>query len=153
MKKTIIILFFVSIIFSLFLVFFLPKHSIAADPFQGAGASGEISNSPTKSESPEGIAPTGSASLSNLDPLKNAGGLQGIINSIFNIAYAAAGVIAVAYLIVGGYQYITSQGNPDATATAKGTIVNSIIGLIIILASYLIIRFALEQLRVGNLLG
>jgi TRAP-type C4-dicarboxylate transport system permease small subunit len=87
------------------------------------------------------------------DPLRNSGGIQGLINNIFNIAYGAAGLVAVAYLIVGGYQYITSQGNPDATATAKGTIVNAITGLIIILASYLIIRFALDQLEVGGLLG
>jgi hypothetical protein len=99
----------------------------------------------------EGIVPEGErARLPN--PLGNTG-LQGLITNIFNIAYGAAGLIAVAYLIIGGYQYITSQGNPDATATAKGTIVNSIIGLIIILTSYLIIRFALDQLKVGGMLG
>ncbi|MCX6811221.1 MAG: pilin [Candidatus Berkelbacteria bacterium] len=99
----------------------------------------------------EGIVPEGSrARIPN--PLGNTG-IQGLITNIFNIAYGVAGVVAVAYLIVGGYQYITSQGNPEATATAKSTIINSIIGLIVILASYLIIRFALAQLGAGGVLG
>lgn len=105
----------------------------------------------TATPPPEGIAPSGSRAALP-DPLRGTG-IQGLINNIFNIAYGAAGLVAVAYLIIGGYQYITSQGNPDATATAKSTIINAIIGLIVILASYLIIRFALDQLRVGGLLG
>lgn len=99
----------------------------------------------------EGILPTGEKATID-DPLKGAG-IQGVITAGFNIAYGVAGLVAVIYLIIGGYQYITSQGNPDVSTQAKSTIVNSIIGLIIILTSYLIIRFALDQLKAGGILG
>lgn len=99
----------------------------------------------------EGILPTGEKA-SIPDPLKGAG-VQGVITAGFNIAYGVAGLVAVIYLIIGGYQYMTSAGNPDVSEQAKSTIVNSIIGLIIILTSYLVIRFALDQLHAGGILG
>ena len=149
MLKKIVSYIFLTGLLLIMVCLFSPPSLVSAQ-----GAAKTPTPSPTTATPPpEGIAPSGTASLSNLDPLRNAGGLQGLITNIFNIAYGAAGVIAVAYLIVGGYQYITSQGNPDATAVAKSTIINAIIGLIVILASYLIIRFALDQLRVGGLLG
>ncbi|HRQ87022.1 MAG TPA: hypothetical protein PLY16_02835, partial [Candidatus Saccharibacteria bacterium] len=46
------------------------------------------------------------------------------------IAYAA-----VAFLIVGGFQYMTGGGNPASLQKAKGTIANALIGLVISLAS------------------
>ena len=94
----------------------------------------------------EGIVPKGDDKTIP-DPLPGKN-LQDIINSVFNVAYGLAGIVAIIYLIYGGYMYITSSGNPDASEAAKSTIVNSIIGLIIILTSYLIIHFALEQLEV-----
>lgn len=99
----------------------------------------------------EGIVPEGDDKTIP-DPLPGKN-LQDIINSVFNVAYGLAGVVAIIYLIIGGYHYITSSGNPDASEAAKSTIVNSIIGLIIILTSYLIIRFALDQLGAQGVLN
>jgi TRAP-type C4-dicarboxylate transport system permease small subunit len=42
-----------------------------------------------------------------------------------------AGFIAVAFIIYGAFRYITSQGNPENTKAAWGTIFNSMIGLVI----------------------
>lgn len=144
---------FKKVAFSLFLLgFSLLTVCVFSPPSHVVWAQATTPTPATPTPPPEGIAPSGSRAALP-DPLRNSGGIQGLINNIFNIAYGVAGLVAVAYLIVGGYQYVTSQGNPDATATAKGTIVNAITGLIIILASYLIIRFALDQLEVGGLLG
>jgi hypothetical protein len=76
--------------------------------------------------------------------------LQGIIAVLINVAFGAAGLIAVIYLIVGGYRYITASGNPDAIELAKGTIINSVIGLIIILISFLIVSYVLRSIHVGE---
>lgn len=103
-----------------------------------------------KTPTPEAIAPSGKAAID--DPLGGKG-IQYLITAIFNIAYGIAGLVAVAYLIVGGYQFVTSSGNPDSATAAKSTITNAIIGLIIILVSYLVIRFALTQLQAGSILG
>jgi len=95
----------------------------------------------------EGIAPQGEKSIPN--PL---GGhdIQYVVAQVFNVAFGLAGLIAIIYLIIGGYQYIISSGNPDAAEAAKGTIVNSIIGLVIVLTAYLLVNFALEQIGAGG---
>lgn len=41
------------------------------------------------------------------------------------------GLIAVAYVIIGGIQYVTSQGEPDRTKHAQETVLNALIGLIV----------------------
>jgi hypothetical protein len=58
-----------------------------------------------------------------------------------------AGIIAVAYIIYGAIQYITSQGNPDATSKAQGTIVNALIGVAIASVAVVFVAF------VGSKLG
>jgi len=86
------------------------------------------------------------------NPLGEGATLNTVARAIINAAYALAGIVALIYLILGGYQYITSSGNPDMAAQAKGTIFNSIIGLVIILCSYLIIHFVLVRIGAGGLL-
>ena len=55
-------------------------------------------------------------------------------------------VVAVISIIIGGYQYITSGGNAEATSKAKSTITWAIIGLVVSFASYVIINFAVTTL-------
>ncbi len=56
-----------------------------------------------------------------------------------------SGILATAYLIWGAIQYITSQGDQNGIANAKNTILNAIVGLVIVLLSIGIVQF------VGNL--
>ncbi len=72
--------------------------------------------------------------------------LMDIIATIIQIAFALAGLVATFYLIMGGYNYITSGGDPEAAEAAKVMITNSIIGMVVILVSYLIVEFVLIQL-------
>lgn len=73
------------------------------------------------------------------------GTLQDLIRSIINLALLLAGVVAVIYIIIGGYQYITAGGNPEQAQAAKTTIMNAVIGLVIVFASYVIVNFIFEQ--------
>ncbi|MDO8618327.1 MAG: hypothetical protein Q7R49_00095 [Candidatus Daviesbacteria bacterium] len=57
------------------------------------------------------------------------------INMITAIATAAA----VFFLVKGGYLYITSSGKPDSLESAKRTIKNALIGLVLVLASGLLV--------------
>ncbi|MDD3773912.1 MAG: pilin [Patescibacteria group bacterium] len=70
--------------------------------------------------------------------------LATLVNTILQIAFGLAGLIAVAYLIWGGYQYITSGGGEGAE-NGKKTIMNAIIGIIIIVAAYAIANFVWQQ--------
>ncbi|MDP4001379.1 MAG: hypothetical protein Q8P83_04025 [bacterium] len=62
-----------------------------------------------------------------------------LVQMFINIALAIVGITAVAFLIYGGFRYITSAGNEEASETAKKVIKNSIIGLIIVVLSYIIV--------------
>lgn len=51
------------------------------------------------------------------------------------------GIIAVVIILLGGFKWMTAAGNEDKVAEAKKLLVAGIIGLIIILAAYLIVNF------------
>jgi type IV secretory pathway VirB2 component (pilin) len=51
-----------------------------------------------------------------------------------------AGYAAVVFIIVGGFMYMTAQGEPSKIAEAKKSITNAIIGLVVALAAVMIVR-------------
>jgi len=68
------------------------------------------------------------------------------VKYIFNFSIAIAGLIAFGALVYGGFRYITSVGAPLAQTEAKDQIFAGIIGLIILLSSYLILTTINPQL-------
>jgi len=76
--------------------------------------------------------------------------LQAVIARIINIAMMAAGLVAVIFLIIGGFRYVTSGGNAEAIEGAKATILNAIIGLIVIFISFLLVNYILNALGIAN---
>lgn len=60
-----------------------------------------------------------------------------------NIVTLALGFAAIGFfvmLLIGGFKYITSGGDPKAAGAAKQTITFAVIGMVFIASSYLIIR-------------
>ncbi len=72
--------------------------------------------------------------------LPNDTSISGFILKIINIALAVAGLVAVLFLIIGGFRYITSAGNEETAGQAKKVITNAIIGIVIIILSFVIVR-------------
>ncbi len=68
------------------------------------------------------------------------------IKYIFTFSVAIAGLVAFGALIYGGFRYITSAGAPIAQIEAKDQIFAGIIGLVILLSSYLILTTINPQL-------
>jgi len=66
-------------------------------------------------------------------------GITNYTNDTLKIITVIALVAAVFFLIKAGYQYITSNGKPDSLISAKKTIRNTIIGLVIVLGAGVII--------------
>ncbi|MBR0432019.1 hypothetical protein IJK16_03425 [Candidatus Saccharibacteria bacterium] len=64
---------------------------------------------------------------------------QIVLNVLFDLM-AAASIVAVGFVIYGGYLFITSEGDPGKAAKAKKTISSAIIGLIITLLATAIIN-------------
>ncbi len=62
--------------------------------------------------------------------------IRTVINWLLGIAFG----VAVLFLIIGGFWYITSAGNEETAEKGKGTAINAIIGIVIIILSYVIIN-------------
>jgi len=86
------------------------------------------------------INPSGSADFSN--PSDFTTQFKNVASQAVNVILLIAGVLALLYLIWSGIQYITSAGNPDKAKGARAGIINAIIGIIVIVAAYFIIRVA-----------
>jgi hypothetical protein len=72
-------------------------------------------------------------------PLLGGGSFTGLAAYIINLGLGIAGILAILFLIYGGFRYITSAGNEEQAETAKKIILNSIIGIVVIILSYTII--------------
>jgi hypothetical protein len=59
----------------------------------------------------------------------------------FEIVLFIGGLVAVAFVIYGGIQYILSQGEPERAKNARTTIINAIVGLIITMLATAITNF------------
>lgn len=70
------------------------------------------------------------------------------IQVIINWILAVLGVVAVVMVILGGFTYMTSQGDPSKTKKARDTILYGIVGLIIALLAFAIVNFVLANIFV-----
>jgi hypothetical protein len=65
---------------------------------------------------------------------------SGMIKLVINWMLGLAGLISVLFLIIGGFWYITSAGNEETAEKGKGTAINAIIGIVIIIMSWVIVN-------------
>lgn len=78
--------------------------------------------------------------------------LPGLIKYFVNWSIIIASLIVVISLVIGGIQYLTSSGRPQAMTDARGRISNSFLGLAILAGSYLILVTINPQLTVLSLI-
>lgn len=72
--------------------------------------------------------------------------LPAYVKYVFNFALGLAGLTALILLIYGGVKYLTSAGNPSKAKEAKDRIFAALLGVIILLSSYLILTTVNPQL-------
>jgi len=66
--------------------------------------------------------------------------VNGTIAQIINWLLGFAFSLAVLFVIIGGFWYIISAGNEESAEKARGTIINALIGVVLIILSYVIIN-------------
>lgn len=66
--------------------------------------------------------------------------LASVVNQAMTLIFPIAGLILFLYLIWGGFDYLTSMGDPKKAESGKAKITNAVIGFIIIFASYWIVQ-------------
>lgn len=65
--------------------------------------------------------------------------LPGYVSALYKVALIVVTLSAVLMLSIGGFMYLTSAGNTASMGNAKGIIYDSLIGLVIALAAWLIL--------------
>ncbi len=73
-----------------------------------------------------------------------------VIGSFITLVFVLVGLVALGYLVFGGFKWLTSQGEKQAVEEARNHIVAAIIGLIIIFLSYLAVNVLLSFLTGGQ---
>lgn len=66
--------------------------------------------------------------------------LETLFANVVRAVVALSGVALFVMLVVGGYSLLFSGGDQKKLETAKGTITNAIIGIVVIVMAYLILR-------------
>jgi hypothetical protein len=86
---------------------------------------------------------TGEGYFVNLGAQNTFGGL---LMAIIQAGLGLVGILSVWFIIYGGFQYITSRGNEEQAEGGKKTLTNAIIGLVIVILSYIIVTVIINAL-------
>ncbi|MCG2685740.1 hypothetical protein L6258_00010 [Candidatus Parcubacteria bacterium] len=66
--------------------------------------------------------------------------LEFIFSRLLTGVFALAGLAAFSYLLIGGFKYLTSGGDEKAVTAAKATLTTAVVGLIIVVAGYILLN-------------
>lgn len=76
-----------------------------------------------------------------------------LVTIVLRWLFTFAGIVATVYLIIGGYQYMTSAGNEEAAEQGRKTIVNAVIGIIAVVFAITVITIITNTLSGDNPIG
>lgn len=82
--------------------------------------------------------------------IAGSGSLSSLATSIISILLGLAGIIAVIFLIIGGYYWMTARGNETQVVSARKTVINALIGLVIVVLSYMIVQIVTNFITKGS---
>lgn len=83
----------------------------------------------------------------NFSCLPDPGSVQNgsFISTLLTLAIGVVAAISVLFVAIGGLRYVFSQGDPQAAAKAKGTIIYALIGLAVAIIAQGIVIFVVKQ--------
>lgn len=98
----------------------------------------------------DGLRTGGLQGLFGYGGLNSSQSLTELIANVIRLMLLFAGAIAVVFVIIGGYQYLTSGGNEETAEKGKKTLINAIIGVVIIVMAYVIINVIVNLVSSPN---
>lgn len=122
------------------LFFLLPAQALAI---------GVIGNNAVDS----GLHLSGLGTLFGSTGLASAQTLPDLLVTTIDILLILAGMIAVLFVIIGGFQYLTSAGNEEQAEKGKKSLINAIIGIVVVILSYTIIQVIVNTVSGGSFGG
>ena len=76
--------------------------------------------------------------------------LPRLILGVINWTLALVAVLVLAFLVYGGFLYITSRGDETQIGTAKQVIINAVIGIIVIGVAAALVNFVIDAVLRGG---
>lgn len=76
-----------------------------------------------------------------VNPFPNVPASGVTVSNVLNIVFGVVGALTLLFTVYGGFKYVMSQGDPQATNTAKNTIIYAVIGMVITLSAAAIVNF------------
>lgn len=107
-----------------------------------SSAAALIGGSTSKSEACKGI---------NLDQNTDAcasntpAGLNTLLSTVISILSIVVGAAAIIMIIIGGFKYITSQGDSSSTASARNTVLYALVGLLVAIFAQAMVHLVLNR--------
>jgi len=77
----------------------------------------------------------------NLGPVQGVNADTPHLQTIVNVILSIMGAVAVLIIVVAGFRFMTSQGNPSEVTTARNAILYALVGLVVIIAAFAIVNF------------
>lgn len=72
-------------------------------------------------------------------PSVEAGSTQ--LQDILSVSFAIAGAIAFLVVVIAGFQFVISGGDPQKVSKARQTILFAIVGLVVCSSAFIIVKF------------
>lgn len=70
---------------------------------------------------------------------------ESLLTTVVNVLLFIIGAIAVIMIIIGGIRYVTSNGDQGTLKAAKDTILYAVVGLIVAIAAYAIVKWVISS--------
>jgi len=81
---------------------------------------------------------------------QNTDQIDKTVDNVINILSVIVAAISVVMIIIGGFKYATSTGDPGSTKGAKDTIIYAIVGLMIVAIAQSLVKFVISQIGGGG---
>lgn len=78
-------------------------------------------------------------------------GIFDILDKVMALIFPVAGLICFAFIVMGGYMWIISGGDPGRVKQAQGTLTWAIIGLVLVLLVRLIVSLVINFVVNGTI--
>lgn len=79
-------------------------------------------------------------------------GIECLLANVLSVAITLMGITGFVMMIFGAFRYLVSGGNSKETETARKTLTYAVIGIVVALASYIILNLIAEFTGVRTIL-
>lgn len=79
-------------------------------------------------------------------PGPKGGSLSGLLQAGLTVAFSIVGAICLIIIVIAGFRYVVSRGEPAQIAQAKNAIIYALVGLVVCMFAVAIVNFVIGGL-------